>query len=133
VFGERTNVLDIPEMYEDYERNNLEDEKKHYAVTESNRRVGTATRERFVSRFPRLLAPLPRRAIHALLNESLKGFGVSKLSRFMRWLINGILKLRARVFETRRFRTHWPDTRSTASSAGWGAGAWAPSGTRNTP
>jgi hypothetical protein len=96
--GERMNIKDIPERYEELERFNVEYERKHYVFAESNRRVGEATREMFVGWFPRPFAPLTRRAIHALLDAPLiEAFGFPKPSRFLRWLVNGALKLRAKV------------------------------------
>jgi hypothetical protein len=96
--GRRMNIKDIPDRYEDFERYNVEYEKQHYVFAESNRQVGEATREMFVGWFPRVFAPLTRKAIHALLEEPLiEAFGFPKPSRFMRWLVSGTLLLRAKV------------------------------------
>jgi hypothetical protein len=93
--GQRMNIKEIPTDYDVYERFNREYEQQHYAFTEANRRVGSATRELFVSWFPRLFAPLVRSAIHALLDDSLiTAFGFPRPSRFMRWLVPGSLRLR---------------------------------------
>jgi hypothetical protein len=55
---------------------NREYERRHFRFNATNRRVGTATRELFVSWFPRLAAPLVRSAIHAMLDDPLiEAFG----------------------------------------------------------
>lgn len=53
--GSRMGIKDIPETYAAFERYNVEYEHTHFMFAESNRRVGTATRELFASWFP---APL---------------------------------------------------------------------------
>src|SRR5262249_15076213 len=96
--GRRMNIKDIPERYEAFERFNVEYERENYRYSDSNRRVGEATREMFVGWLPRLLAPLTRPAIHALLEDPLiEAFGFPKPSPFMRRLVNGTLKLRAKA------------------------------------
>src|SRR5262249_19868607 len=83
--GRRMNIRDIPEDYEEYERFNVQYEKKHYCYTEANQRVGQATLEMFVRWFPRPFAPLVRRAMHAMMDEPvLAGFGFPRPSRLMR-------------------------------------------------
>src|ERR1041385_5011421 len=61
-------IRDIPADYAEFERYNIEYEQRHYRYTEANRRVGAATVELFANWFPRILRPLVRRAIHALLD-----------------------------------------------------------------
>ena len=86
-----------------------------YRFTEANRRVGSATRELFVSWFPRLFAPLVRKTIYALLDDSvIEAFGFDRPSYLMRRLIGGALCLRgplAGLFPARRrprLRTQMP-------------------------
>jgi hypothetical protein len=94
--GRRMNIRDIPADYSEFERFNQGYERQHYRFTEANRRVGTATRELFVSWFPRLLAPVVRSTIHALLSDQLiAAFGFPPSSRLMRWLVLAALRLRA--------------------------------------
>jgi hypothetical protein len=96
--GRRMNIKDIPAEYEVFERYNREYEQKHFRYTEANRRVGTATREMFVRWVPAVFRPLARPAIHAVLDDAvIKGFGFPQPSRRMRWLVIGVLKVRARV------------------------------------
>ncbi|HUG91178.1 MAG TPA: oxygenase MpaB family protein [Planctomycetaceae bacterium] len=96
--GRRMSIRDIPAEYETFERFNREYERQHYRFTETNQRVGAATRDLFVSWFPRVLSPLVRSAIYALLDEPLiEAFGFPRPSRVMRRLIPAALRLRARA------------------------------------
>src|SRR5204863_1334534 len=47
--GWRMKIEEIPESYEAFEKFNLEFEAKHFRFSETNQRVGIATRELFVS------------------------------------------------------------------------------------
>jgi ER-bound oxygenase mpaB/B'/Rubber oxygenase, catalytic domain len=94
--GRRMNIRDIPVGYGVFERFNEDYEREHYRYTEANRHVGAATRELFVSWFPRFLAPVVRSAIYALLDDRLiEAFGFPEPSRLMRRLVPGALRLRA--------------------------------------
>lgn len=96
--GQRMNIKQIPADYDSFERFNREYEMRHHRFAGSNQRVATATRDLFVSWFPRPLAPLVRSAIHALLDDQLiAAFGFSRPSPAMRWLVNTALRLRALV------------------------------------
>lgn len=96
--GQRMGIRDIPTDYATFERYNTDYEKRHYRYTEANHRVGAATVELFAAWFPRLLRPLVRRAIYALLEGSLiEGFGFPRPSHAMRRLVEGALKARAGV------------------------------------
>jgi hypothetical protein len=94
--GRRMNIKELPADYEEFERFNVEYEKSRYRFTESNRRVGAATRELFLGRLlPRWLRPLGRPAIHALLDEPLlAAFGFPRPARLVRAVVNGALRLR---------------------------------------
>ena len=95
--GRRMNIRDVPADYNVFERFNRDYESQRYRFTEANRRVGEATRELFVKWFPRLLSPLVRSAIHALLDDRLiEAFGFQRPSPLMRRLVPGALRLRAR-------------------------------------
>lgn len=96
--GRRMNIKDIPPDYARFEIFNRDYESRHYRFTESNRRVGTATRELFVSWFPRLCAPLVRRTIHSMLDDPLiEAFGFTPPSPVMRRLVSAALRLRGRL------------------------------------
>jgi hypothetical protein len=94
--GRRMNIPDLPTDYASFERFNVEYERSHYRFAETNARVGSATREMFVRWFPRVLSPVVRRAIYALLDERLlEGFGFPRPSPATRKLVAGGLKLRS--------------------------------------
>ena len=96
--GKRIGIHGIPETYEDFERFNLEYEAQHFRYAESNRAVGTATRELFVSWFPRATAPLVRLAIHGMLDDAmLDAFGFPRPPEWTRRLVAGSLRLRGWV------------------------------------
>ena len=93
--GRRMNIKDLPSDYVTFEKFNRDYERRHYRFTEANQRVGAATRELFVSWFPRFLAPLVRSAIYSLLDDSLiDAFGFPRPSRLMRHLVPRALGLR---------------------------------------
>jgi ER-bound oxygenase mpaB/B'/Rubber oxygenase, catalytic domain len=95
--GCRMGIRDIPADYAEFERYNIDYERRHFRFTESNRRVGAATVEMFASWFPRLARPLVRRAIYALLDDAvIDGFGFPRPSAAMRRAVVIALKLRAR-------------------------------------
>ena len=82
--GQRMNIQDIPIKYDTLEHFNREYERQHYRFSETNHRVGVATREMFVSWMPRPLAPIVRSAIYALLDDALiDAFGFTNCSRSM--------------------------------------------------
>ena len=94
--GSRMNIQDIPESYEAFETFKREFEQRHFRFSETNQRVGIATRELFVSWLPRPLAPLVRACIYALLDEPmLIAFRFPRPSGFMRWLVTSALRARA--------------------------------------
>lgn len=94
--GRRMNIRDIPEDYATFERFNLDYEREHFRFTEANHRVGRATREMFVGWFPRVVAPITRRVIHALMDEPiLEGFGFPRPAPLERRLVEGALRCRA--------------------------------------
>ena len=81
--GRRMSIENIPTDYAVFETFNRDYEKTQHRFTQANRRVGSATRELFVSWFPRTLAPLVRKTIHALLDDSLiEAFGFERPSPF---------------------------------------------------
>lgn len=96
--GQRMNITAVPEDYAEFEGFNIAYETRHFRYTESNGRVGAATRDLFAGWFPRFLGPLVRPAIHALMEERLlDAFGFPRPSRFTRWLVHCGLRLRAGI------------------------------------
>jgi hypothetical protein len=93
--GRRMIIKDLPSDYATFEKFNRDYERRHYRFTEANQRVGAATRDLFVSWFPRFLSPLVRSAIYSLLDDSLiDAFGFPRPSRLMRHLVPRALRLR---------------------------------------
>jgi hypothetical protein len=70
--GRRMNIHDIPGSYAGFEHYNQQYEQERFRYSDSNRCIGMATREMFVSWYPRFCAPWVRQAIHALLDEPLR-------------------------------------------------------------
>jgi hypothetical protein len=105
--GRRMNIKDIPPTYEEFERYNVGYERDNFRYSDTNRRVGEATRDMFLDWFlPRFLHPLGHPFIYALMDEPLlRAFGFPMPSGAMRRVVEGTLKLRAwvlRFLPTRR-------------------------------
>lgn len=96
--GRRMGIRDIPEGYTLFERFNREYEGQHFRYSDASARVGTATRELFVSWFPMVPGPVVRAAIHALLDDPLReAFGFPGAPGWVRWLARAGLGARARL------------------------------------
>jgi hypothetical protein len=96
--GRRMNIRQLPGAYEEFERYNVEYEQRHYRYTDANHRVGAATRDLFLSWFPRLLHPVARPAIYALMDDPLiEAFGFPRPSPLLRRLVTAALRARAKV------------------------------------
>ncbi len=96
--GKRMGIRDIPTNYAEYEQFNQEYERTEFRFTESNQRVGSATRDIFVRWLPAPLAPLVRSAIYAMLDDPLiEAFGFPRPSPLLKRLAPATLRLRARL------------------------------------
>jgi len=96
--GSRMAIEEIPEDFEQFERFNLDYERRNFRRTEAGMRVGRATRAMFLSWFPGVPTRLGAPAIHALLDEPLlEAFGFPRPPRVLRWAAAGALRARARV------------------------------------
>jgi hypothetical protein len=94
--GRRMNIRDIPSDFAAFEQFNQQYEQHHFRFTDANQRVGTATRELFVSWLPRPLAPIVRGTIHALLDDPLlDAFGFPRPTPFIRSTVAAALRSRA--------------------------------------
>ena len=94
--GQRMHIREIPEDYQTFERFNVEYERQHVRYAASNHRTGTAMVNLFAGWFPKVLAPFIPSAIYAMLEPPfVEAFGFPKPTRFMRWAVPSILKLRA--------------------------------------
>lgn len=112
--GRRMNIKDLPDDFDAFERFNIAYERERFRYSETNRRVGVATRDLFLSWFlPAPLRCLGEPAIYAMMDEPLlEAFGFPMPSPVLRRVVEGALKLRAGVVrqlpERRRpkLRTH---------------------------
>lgn len=118
--GERMGIRDIPDSPAAFASWALDYERSHFRFAESNRAIGTATRDLFASWYPRLLAPLVYTSIYALLDDAmLSAFGFPRPLPLSRTLVGGALALRGRLvrwmparrepdFFTGRRNRSWP-------------------------
>jgi hypothetical protein len=97
--GRRMNIKSLPTDLDEFERFNIEYERAHFRYSETNRRVGIATRDLFLSWvLPKALWRLGEPAVYAMMDESLlDAFGFPRPSKTMRLLVQAPLKLRARA------------------------------------
>lgn len=97
--GRRMALRDIPKTMAELERMNVEYERGRFRYAETNRRVGEATREMFLSWFlPALLRPLGRPFICAVLDDALlDAFGWPRPPAWLRAMARASLRLRGRA------------------------------------
>ena len=93
--GTRMGIRDIPPSYEAFEAWAADYERANFRFAESNRKIGTATRDLFASWYPRLLAPVVHYSIYALLDDAmLAAFGFPRPLPLSRPVVAGALRLR---------------------------------------
>ena len=96
--GARMGIDDIPLTYETFEDWARAYERRTFRFTETNQKIGAATRDLFASWYPRPLAPVVRWAIYALLDDAmLEAFGFPRPLPGARGLIGSMLRLRGRI------------------------------------
>lgn len=96
--GKRMGIVDIPASYDAFEAWSRAYEREHFRFAESNRRVGTSTRDLFASWAPRALTPIVRYGIYAMLDDAMiASFGFPKPLPLTRRLLRSTLKWRGRV------------------------------------
>lgn len=96
--GRRMGVRDWPGSYEEVAAFLDAYETEHFARTPGGVRTAVATRELFVSWFPRPLAPVMRTGVHALLDPPLlDAFGFAPAPRWVVSAADRALRARARV------------------------------------
>ena len=97
--GRRMNIKDIPADFDEFERFNREYEQTHFRFAETNRQLATATRDLFLSWFlPKPLWRFGEPFIYAMMDDRLlDAVGFPHPSQRMRRLVEGVLKLRARL------------------------------------
>ena len=123
--GRRMNIKNIPETYDEFEQYNMAYERKHFVYADTNRRVGEATRDLFLSWFPLpgFLRSMLKPAIYALLDDSmLSAFGFPRPPKILRQLLAMSLKARAfvlRFFPPRRKPFLYAEKRHRAYPRGY--------------
>lgn len=96
--GRRMGVKDWPGSFEEVFEFLDEYEATHFAYTPAGARTATATRELFVSWFPRPLAPMTRAGVLALLDPPLlHAFGYAPAPAWLRAAADLALRARGRV------------------------------------
>jgi hypothetical protein len=121
--GHRMAIREIPASYQAFDAFNRDYEARHYRYTEANHRVGTATRELFVSWFPWVPRPIVRSFIYAMMDEPLlEAFGFPKPPRWLRFVTELGLKLRGhalKLFPPRKTARHRTEMRRPSYPEGY--------------
>jgi hypothetical protein len=96
--GKQMHIQNIPETYEELERYNREYEKENFRYSQTNQKLGEATRDLFLSWFPGWMRLPLKPLVYALLDETmLDAFGFEHPSPFLRFFLANLLKIRARL------------------------------------
>lgn len=96
--GERMNIKNIPETYQEFETYNLNYENKYFIYSPSNRNVAEANLNLFLSWFPSPLQPFLKPFAYTLMEEKmLAAFGFSSPNLLLRFLVENALKLRGKL------------------------------------
>ena len=130
--GTRMGIRDIPPTYEAFRDWADAYERKTFRYSETNRKIGAATRDLFASWYPRPLAPVVRAVIHALLDDAmLDAFGFPRPLPGARALIGGMLTLRGwivRWLPRRRKPNFFTDRFNRTHPQGYDIGSLGPPG-----
>jgi ER-bound oxygenase mpaB/B'/Rubber oxygenase, catalytic domain len=98
--GKRMDIANIPETYAEFERYNQEYEKENFRYSETNQRVGEATRDLFLSWFPKWMKKPLKPITCTLLDDTiLDAFGFEHPTPFLRHTVENILKFRAKILQ----------------------------------
>jgi hypothetical protein len=96
--GKQMHIQNIPETYAEFERYNRDYESENFRYSDTNRRIGEATRDLFLSWFPKWMRSPLKPVVYALLDDTmLDAFGFEHPAPFWRSLVANILKFRARI------------------------------------
>lgn len=96
--GVRMGIRDLPATREAFATFFDDYERRHFAYGDAQRRVGTATRELFVSWLPAALGPAARLGVHALLDPPVRqAFGFPDPPRWLPAALHATLRARARA------------------------------------
>ena len=93
--GKRMGMVDIPPSYEAFEQSSRDYERKTFRFEVTNQKIGAATRDLFASWYPRIVTPIVRYSIYALLDDDMiAAFGFPKPLPGTRPMLRAGLKLR---------------------------------------
>jgi len=97
--GRRMNIKDIPDDFDAFERYNQAFEQQHFRYAPANRQLAVATRDLFLGWFlPKPLHRWGAPLIYAIMDDRLRDAGgFPTPSPLVRRMVDGVLKLRARV------------------------------------
>ena len=96
--GERMGIREIPPSYETFEAWAAGYERQTFRYTDSNRKIGEATRDLFAGWYPKVLAPVVHQAIYALLDDTMRdAFGFPRPHPLLSRMVSGSLVLRGRL------------------------------------
>ena len=122
--GKRMGIANIPPSYEAFEAWSRAYERQQFRFADTNKRIGTSTRDLFASWFPRIVTPLVRYSIYAMLDGAMiSSFGFPQPLPLTRPALRGILKLRGRAVRwlpPRRTAHFFTDDRNRTYPAGYG-------------
>ncbi|MEH2064655.1 MAG: oxygenase MpaB family protein [Nostoc sp.] len=105
--GKQMQIQNIPETYEELERYNLDYERQKFRYSDTNCRVGEATRDLFLSWFPSWMRSSIKPGIYALLDDAmLDAFGFPYPWPLLRSAMVSLLKIRARLIQLFPPRNH---------------------------
>jgi hypothetical protein len=122
--GRRMGIRDLPGTYEELECFNRDYERTRFRFSDTNRRVGAATRDLFLGwLLPRPLFGLGKPFVYALMDEPLlDAFGFPKPAPALRAFVEAAMRARARAIrilpERRRPRLR-TQMRHRSYPAGW--------------
>ena len=98
--GKLMDIKNIPPTYEEFERYNQEYEQENFKYSDTNKRVGEATRDLFLSWFPQWMKKPLTPITYTLLDDTmLDAFGFEHPTPFLRSTVENILKLRGRIVQ----------------------------------
>lgn len=96
--GRRMQIQNIPETYDDFEQYNLNYEREYFHYSNTNCRVGEATRDLFLSWFPSFLRPAIKPVVYAMLDERMRdAFGFPHPPQLLTSIVETSLKMRGQL------------------------------------
>jgi hypothetical protein len=122
--GRRMAIREIPDTCEELESFNREYERTRFRFSDTNRRVGAATRDLFLGwLLPRPLFALGKPMVYALMDDALlDAFGFPRPPAVLRAAVEAAMRARARVIrllpERRRARLR-TEMRHRSYPSGW--------------